>query len=72
MNEDYYEYNSTSFRRWAPFYNLIALPLVGVRKREILRRQGLKIIHEAYGLIDFIRVIVCEFERKEARALDCI
>jgi ubiquinone/menaquinone biosynthesis C-methylase UbiE len=31
MNEKYYSYNERSFRRWAPFYNLIALPLTGVR-----------------------------------------
>ena len=33
MNEDYYSYTSKWFRRWAPFYDLIALPLPRIRKK---------------------------------------
>ena len=34
-SEDYYSYTSKWFRRWAPFYNLIALPLSGIRSKVV-------------------------------------
>lgn len=35
MNKDYYEYNTASFRKVAPFYDLISLPLAGIRKKVV-------------------------------------
>ena len=35
MDEDYYSYISRSFRRWAPFYNLIATPLLRIRNEVV-------------------------------------
>ena len=34
-SEDYYSYTSKWFRRWAPFYNLIATPLFRIRNKVV-------------------------------------
>jgi hypothetical protein len=34
--------------------------------RELLQQHGLKIIRECYGLINFIKIFVCEDERHDS------
>ena len=41
-SEDYYSYTSEWFRRWAPFYNLIALPLSGIRDKVVVMADAKK------------------------------
>ena len=35
MNEDYYRYTNQFFGKWAPFYNLIAMPLSRIRNKVV-------------------------------------
>lgn len=52
MREDYYSYIKRWFKRWAPIYDFVAIPLLGVRHKVVYyinRKNGSKILDVATG-----------------------
>jgi demethylmenaquinone methyltransferase/2-methoxy-6-polyprenyl-1,4-benzoquinol methylase len=49
MNESHYTYNEQAFRKWAPFYNLIAMPLTRIRDK-VVSMSGARVMDD---VLDF-------------------